>query len=122
MGASWTSEVGTGSVAVMPPNIGHDSYEVALRMIVGGANACKGEFAAGRSTSLVDETLVTKAFTACSDSSGTRTVRFFVLHREGSWYIVHAAIPSIGGKDPAGGSPLQDAVFQAAVVKTALYQ
>ncbi|HEY3846701.1 MAG TPA: hypothetical protein VGL95_06270, partial [Acetobacteraceae bacterium] len=122
MGASWTSEVGTGSVAMMPPNIGHDSYEVALRMIVGGANACKGEFAAGRSTSLVDETLVTKAFTACSDSSSTRTVRFFVLHREGAWYIEHAVIPSTGGKESVGESPLQDAAFQAAVVKTALYQ
>jgi hypothetical protein len=52
--------------------------------MVNGANNCKGQFAAWRSTSLVDDTLVTKTFTACGDSSGTHTLRFFILHRETS--------------------------------------
>jgi hypothetical protein len=122
MGAAWTSEAGFGSVAVLPPTAGHDSYDVALQMIIGGAKGCKGEFAAGRSTTLVDDALITKAFTACNDSVGTRTVRFFVLHREGSWYIVHAMVPAGKNAEATADSPLRDATFQAAVVKAALYQ
>jgi hypothetical protein len=120
LGAAWTSDAGAGSVMVMPPNTGHDPSEVALRLLDGGATACKGEFAAGRSTNLVDDTLVTKAFTACSDSQGTKAVRYFIVHREGSWYIVHAVVPP-KGIEAAADSPLHDAAFQAAVVKAALY-
>jgi hypothetical protein len=121
LGAAWSSDAGTGSVLVMPPTAGHGPNEIAQALLSGGANACKGEFASGRSTSLVDDTLVTKAFTACSDSQGTRAVRFFIVHREGSWYIVHAVVPP-KGIEAAADSPLHDATFQAAVVKAALYQ
>ena len=121
LGAAWASDAGMGSVAVLPPASGHNANDVALNMITGGARVCKGEFAAGRSTSLVDDTLVTKAFTACSDSVGTRTVNFFILHREGSWYVVHAVTPPKGGNQTAD-SPLRDAAFQAAAVKATIYQ
>lgn len=120
-GAAWTSTVGTGAVAVIPPGAGRDPNQVALAMIVGAGAACKGEFAAGRSTTLVDDTLVTKAFTACTDSSGTHAVHYFVLHRESSWYIVHAVMAPQGAM-PQANSPIEDAAFQAAVVKAALYQ
>ncbi len=121
MGAAWTSAAGFGSVTVLPSTAGHDASEVALGMIVGGAKACKGEFAAGRSTALVDDTLVTKSFTACNDSTGTRSIRFFVLHREGTWYVVYAVVaPDKPGA--SGDSPLRDAAFQAVAVKAALYQ
>jgi hypothetical protein len=121
LGATWTSAAGVGSVVVLPSTAGHDASQVALSMIVGGANTCKGEFAAGRSTALVDDTLVTKAFAACVDSSGTRNVHYFVLHRDGSWYVVYAVVPldKPGGN---GDSPLRDAAFQAMAVKVALYQ
>jgi len=112
---------GSGSVAVLPAGAGHDPFDVALRMIVGGAVGCKGEFAAGRSTTLVDDTLVTKAFTACNDSGGTHAVRYFVVHKEGSWYIVHAVVPP-KGVDVAVDSPLRDAALQTAIVKAAYYQ
>jgi hypothetical protein len=65
--------------------------------------------------------MVTKAFAACSDSQGTKAVRFFIVHREGSWYIIHAVMPP-RGIEPAADSPLRDAAFQAAAVKAALYQ
>lgn len=121
LGASWTSDVGAGSVQVLPPNAGHGPNDVAQALLALGGNACKGEFAAGRSTTLVDDTLVTKAFTACSDSQGTKAIRFFIVHREGAWYIVHAVVPP-KGVEAAADSPLHDTVFQAAVVKSALYQ
>ena len=127
LGAAWTSDVGFGSVMVVPPQPGKDVQHVALETIVGGANACKGEFAAGRSTSLVDDTLVTKAFTACSDSTGTHSLRYFILHRETSWFVVYAIVPP--ASVPNGGlsqadmpGPLQDSNFQAVAVKAALYQ
>jgi hypothetical protein len=122
LGAAWTSEVGFGSVAVLPQTAGHDQSEVALNMIVGGAKACKGEFAAGRSTSLVDDTLVTKAFTACNDSTGTKNVRYFIFHREGAMYVVHAIVPRDATTGTPGESPLRDATFQAAAVKASLSQ
>jgi len=121
LGASWTSAAGAGSVVVLPSNAGPDASQVALAMIVGGANTCKGEFAAGRSTSLVDDTLVTRAFAACSDSSGTRNVHYFVLHRDGSWYIVYAVVP-LEKPGANANSPLRDAAFEAVAVKAALYQ
>lgn len=121
LGAAWTSSAGSGSVTVLPNTAGRDASQVALAMIVGGANICKGEFAAGRTTTLVDDTLVTKSFTACNDSAGTRTVHFFVLHREGTWYVVYAVIPLMK-PGTAGESPLSDAAFQTVAVKAALYQ
>lgn len=141
-GAAWSSDAGVGSVMVLPNNAGKDVQQVALQTIIGGANGCAGDFAAGRSTSLVDDTLVTKAFTACSDSHGTHSLRFFILHRETSWYVVYAIVPPAGGtgaaarsasgatqasdtgrvEQAADASPLEDANFQVAAVKSALYQ
>jgi len=75
----------------------------------------------------VDDTLVTKASTACSDSAGTHSVGYFILHRETSWYIVYAIVPPAGA--PNGGvgqasapGALGDTNFQSVAVKAALYQ
>ena len=126
LGAAWVSDAGLGSVMVLPAQPGKDVQQVALGTIVGGASACKGEFAAGRSTALVDDTLVTKTFIACGDSTGTRGLRHFIVHREGTWFVIYTIVPP---PSPGGGAsradmpePLKDENFQAFAVKAAVYE
>ena len=51
--------------------------------------AAKGSFASGRSNELLDDKVITKAFTGCKDSSGTHTYRYFILNAN-SDFIVYA--------------------------------
>ena len=75
------SGVGRDAHSVEPVTRRHNSP----RSIAGVC--CKGEFASGRSSELVDDKLFTKAFTGCQESTGAHTYRYFILQRPGSGLI-----------------------------------
>ncbi len=119
LGVAWSSDLGFGAVELLPESAKNDAGSVAATLVASDSAGCKGDFASGRSSELVDDTLVTKALTGCKDSGGTRAFRYFIVHKEGEPYIVYAL--ASGGSSAGGpaGSPLSDGTFQVAAVKAA---
>ena len=66
-----------------------DAGQVASELVASDNAGCKGDFASGRSNELLDDKVITKAFTGCKDSSGTHTYRYFILNAN-SDFIVYA--------------------------------
>ncbi|HBK07668.1 MAG TPA: hypothetical protein DDZ81_17750 [Acetobacteraceae bacterium] len=124
-GAVWTSDNGLGAVELLPASTGKDPQQVASNMLSGDASQCKGDFASSRSSDLVDGKIVTKANSLCTDSSGARTIRYFILQADPSGYVVYALTgPNAGNSGASSGSasttpPMRDADFQTAAVKAA---
>jgi len=120
-GAAWASDIGIGGVKLLPPSAGTDAQQIASALIADDAASCKGDFASGRSSELVDNVVVTRAFVGCKESTGTREVKYFILQnqREGAGFIVYA-LASAGGKPAnSNGGPMGDTAFQAAAVRAA---
>ena len=118
LGVAWKSDAGMGAVELLSPAAGKDAQQVASQLVTSDAAVCKGDFASGRSSGLIDNTVVTKAFTGCKSSGGSGTIRYFILHSEGSGYIVYA-LASMGSQETPSSSPLSDAVFEPAAIKAA---
>jgi hypothetical protein len=124
-GAAWSSDAGFGAVALLPASVASDPQQAASQLISSDAGTCKGDFASGRSSELVDDKLVTKALTACKESTGTRAFRYFILQRPGSGFVVYELTGAGPSSAPSGGddkSASGDTSFQAAAVKAAFSQ
>jgi hypothetical protein len=118
-GAAWASDAGLGAVELVSAAAGKDPQHVASALIESDGTSCKGDFASGRSSQLVDDKVVTKAFTGCKDSAGTRAFRYFILQAGGGDFVVYELAGAGGASAPATDSPLRDDRFQAAAVKAA---
>ena len=115
-GTAWTSDAGVGAISLLPASAAKDSQAVGSSMINSDSSTCKGDFASGRSSEMVDDTIVSKAFTACKDSGGTRAIRYYILHKEGEGFVVFA---NAGGQAETEGGRASEATFQAAAIKAA---
>jgi hypothetical protein len=118
-GAAWVSDAGLGAVEIVSATAGKDPNQVASGLVATDSAACKGDFASGRSSDLLDDKVITKAFTGCKDSTGAHAFRYFILQSATGDFIVYELTDSGGGASPAGSSPTSDARFQAAAVKAA---
>jgi hypothetical protein len=119
-GAAWSSDLGEGAVALLPALVATDPQQAASQLISSDAATCKGDFASGRSSELVDDKLITKAFTGCKESTGTRAFRYFILQRPGSGFVVYELTgPTASSAEGGDSSAPRDATFQAAAVKAA---
>jgi hypothetical protein len=123
-GAAWSSDAGFGAVALLPASAASDPQQAASQLISSDAGTCRGDFASGRSSELVDDKVVTKAFTACKESTGTRAFRYFILQRPGSDFVVYELTGASASPAPSGDdkSVSGDTSFQAAAVKAAFSQ
>jgi hypothetical protein len=117
-GAVWTSDAGLGVVELIAAPPGKDAQQVASSLVSDDANSCKGEFASGRSSELVDDKVITKAFTGCKDSNGVRAFRYFVVPTPNGPFVVYG-LAGNNVAPPSQDSPLSDTHFQAAALKAA---
>jgi hypothetical protein len=120
LGVAWKSDAGMGAVELLAPTAARDPQQLASQLITADAAACKGDFASGRSSELIDNTVVAKAFTGCKTSSGSAAFRYFILHNEGSGYVVFAL--TAGNTEQQSSSPLSDTLFAPAAIKAAFGQ
>jgi hypothetical protein len=119
-GVVWTSNAGVGAVELLSAQAAKDPQEVASSLINSDANTCKGDFASGRSSELVDNKVVTKARTACKDSTGSRGFRYFIVTGPGGEFVVYELGNNSVEQAPPEDSPLADPVFEAAAVRAAV--
>jgi hypothetical protein len=118
MGAAWVSDGGFGAVAILS-GAGREASQIASELIASDGAACKGDFASGHSSELVDDKVITTALTGCKDSSTTVAVRYFILRAtDGGDFIVYELVDN-GAKPLPSDSPLQDDRFQSAALKAA---
>jgi hypothetical protein len=118
-GVAWTSDAGPGAVELLSAAAGKDPQQVATSLVSADATDCKGDFASGRSSDLVDNKVVTKAASRCKDSDGIRTFTYFILQGEPDGYIVYVLSGSgnaVGSQDSSTG---RESTFQSAAVKAA---
>jgi ketosteroid isomerase-like protein len=88
-GAAWKSDEAVGAVKIVPPDGGQTKgLDVAAAIAAGDAAACKGKFASGRVSELIDSEVVFRGFSSCEHSDGARSVQFFVVPRKGGGFVI----------------------------------
>jgi hypothetical protein len=85
-GAAWKSEEATGFVRVIPTGPDVKGLDVAATVIGNDAKACKGKFASGRTSELVDSDVVFREMAPCEDSDGAPW-RNIVPRRKGGFVM-----------------------------------
>ena len=87
-GAEWKSEEAIGLVRIIPPEPEVKGLDVAATVIGNDAKACKGKFASGRMSDLVDSEVVFRGFASCDDSDGSRVAQYFIVPRPKGGFVI----------------------------------
>jgi hypothetical protein len=87
-GAAWKSEEATGFVRIIPAGPGVKGLDVAATIIGNDAQACKGKFASGRTSELVDSDVVFRGMATCEDSDGSRMAQYFIVPRRKGGFVM----------------------------------
>jgi hypothetical protein len=91
--------------------------EFASELIAHDAQACKGKFASGRKSDLIDSDVVFWAFTSCSDSQGERTLQYYITPWRKTDFAVFTVL-SIPASDrtQAPTDPVDETLYKKAAV------
>lgn len=88
LGAAWKSDEASGFVMIVEPSAGLKGLEVAAAVANAESNNCKGKFASGRVSELVDSEVIFRGFSSCEDTNGVVTRQFFVVPRGQGGFVV----------------------------------
>ena len=91
-GALWKSEEASGSVQIVSEEGNLKGIDVASAIAAADSKECKGKFVTGRAADLVDSDVVFRGFSICEDSSGSRSVQYFVVPRKKSVFTVLSVV------------------------------
>src|SRR5262249_54056820 len=69
-GAAWKSYEAMGAVKIIPPDPSIKGLDVAAAVAGADAKDCKGKFASGRVSELIDSEVVFRGFSSCEDTDG----------------------------------------------------
>ncbi len=86
--AAWRSDEATGFVTIIPPKDGVKGLDVASSVVAEDARDCKGKFASGRTSELVDSDVVFRGFSSCEDSEGPRLSQYFIVSRKKGGFVL----------------------------------
>ena len=87
-GAAWKSEEANGFVRIIPTSADVKGLDVAATVIGNDAKACKGKFASGRMSELVDSDVVFRGIATCEDSDGSRIAQYFIVPRKKGGFVM----------------------------------
>ena len=94
-GAAWSSDEAIGFVRIVPPKDGVKGLDVASAVVAMDAHECKGKFASGRTSELVDSDVVFRGFSSCDDSSGPRISQYFIVSRKKGGFVLFSVVSSM---------------------------
>jgi hypothetical protein len=94
-GAAWRSDEAVGFVRIVPPKEGIKGLDVASAVVAMDAKDCKGKFASGRTSELVDSDVVFRGFSSCDDSSGPRISQYFIVSRKRGGFVLFSVVSSM---------------------------
>lgn len=94
-GAAWRSDEAIGFVRIIPPKEGVKGLDVASTVVAMDAHDCKGKFASGRTSELVDSDVVFRGFSSCDDSGGARISQYFIVSRKKGGFVLFSVVTSM---------------------------
>jgi hypothetical protein len=94
-GAAWASDEAVGAVKIIPPDPNIKGLDVAAAIAGADAKECKGKFASGRLSELVDSEVVFRGFSSCEDTDGSRSAQFFVVPRKQGGFIIFSVASNL---------------------------
>lgn len=94
-GAAWQSDEAVGFVRIVPPIEGIKGLDVASAVVATDAKDCKGKFASGRTSELVDSDVVFRGFSSCDDSDGARFSLYFIVSRKKGGFVVFSVVSNM---------------------------
>jgi hypothetical protein len=94
-GAAWTSDEAAGFVRIIPPREGEKGLDVASAVVATDARDCKGKFASGRTSELVDSDVVFRGFSSCEDSEGPRISQYFIVSRKKGGFVLFSVLSNM---------------------------
>ena len=94
--AVWRSDDAAGAVKILPSR-DVTGLAIASDLISIDPKLCKGNFAAARSSDIVDGSVVFRAALSCEEGQNNRTAQYFVAPRRRGGFVVFAIIGNDGG-------------------------
>ena len=94
-GAAWKSDEAVGFVRIVPPMDGIKGLDVASAVVATDAKDCKGKFASGRTSELVDSDVVFRGFSSCDDSDGARFSQYFIVSRKKGGFVLFSVVSNM---------------------------
>jgi hypothetical protein len=94
-GAAWRSDEAVGFVRIVPPKEGIKGLDVASAVVAVDARDCKGKFASGRTSELVDSDVVFRGFSSCEDSGGARLSQYFIVSRKRGGFVLFSVVSNM---------------------------
>jgi hypothetical protein len=94
-GAAWSSDEAIGFVRIVPPKEGVKGLDVASALVAMDAKDCKGKFASGRTSELVDSDVVFRGFSSCDDSDGARISQYFIVSRKKGGFVLFSIVSNM---------------------------
>jgi hypothetical protein len=94
-GAAWKSDEAVGFVRIVPPMEGIKGLDVASAVVATDAKDCKGKFASGRTSELVDSDVVFRGFSSCDDSDGARFSQYFIVSRKKGGFVLFSVVSNM---------------------------
>jgi hypothetical protein len=91
-GAAWRSDEATGFVRIVPPQNNVKGLDVAAAVVGNDAKDCKGKFASGRMSELVDSDVIFRGFASCEDSEGARVAQYFIVPRDKGGFVMFSVV------------------------------
>jgi hypothetical protein len=94
-GAAWRSDEAVGFVRIVPLKEGVKGLDVASAVVAMDAKDCKGKFASGRTSELVDSDVVFRGFSSCDDSDGARISQYFIVSRKKGGFVLFSIVSNM---------------------------
>lgn len=80
---------------IVPPQQGIKGLDVASAVVASDAKDCKGKFASGRTSELVDSDVVFRGFSSCDDTDGARFSQYFIVSRNKGGFVLFSVVSNM---------------------------
>jgi hypothetical protein len=94
-GAAWKFDEAIGFVWIVPPSEEIKGLDVASAVVANDARDCKGKFASGRTSELVDGDVVLRGFSSCDDTDGALLSRYFIVSRRKGGFVMFSVVSNM---------------------------
>ncbi|HXW25210.1 MAG TPA: hypothetical protein VEK73_10705, partial [Xanthobacteraceae bacterium] len=94
-GAAWISDEATGTVTILLPRGNTKGIDIAAAVAGSDARQCRGKFASGRVSELVDSDVVFRGFSTCEDSAGSRVAQYFIVPRGRGGFVIFSLVSNM---------------------------
>lgn len=115
-GAVWKADDAIGAVKIYLPQAGLIGLDLASQIIAGDAQSCRGKFASARYSELIDNDVVFRAVTSCSDSEHETEAQYFIAPRSGGGFVGFSVLAATASERQSVSSDQKVDVFKKAAL------